>query len=173
MSTWRGVARHWAWRRGLTRRSWRRSTDVLEGVIFFLALVLPAAFFGERLLFAAADIRRQLAGFGLLLLAIWLILAQVHPAFELAEPLVVLLAFAIMAMAGLVLFMLVGRFNRVMAQHQSQQTRVHAQDLSRLSASYAAFMLGISNMRRRPLRTGLTAGDADAVDVHPALLYLV
>ena len=130
--------------------------DVLEGVIFFMALLLPAAFFGERLLFAAADIRRQLAGFGLLLLAIWLILAQVHPAFELAEPLVVLLAFAIMAMAGLVLCMLVGRFNRVMAQHQSQQMRVHAQDLSRLSASYAAFMLGISNMRRRPLRTGLT-----------------
>ena len=52
--------------------------------------------------------------------------------------------------------MLVSRFNRVMAQHQSQQMRVHAQDLSRLSASYAAFMLGISNMRRRPLRTGLT-----------------
>ena len=130
--------------------------DVLEGVIFFMALLLPAAFFGERLLFAAADIRRQLAGFGLLLLAIWLILAQVHPAFELAEPLVVLLAFAIMAMAAFVLFMLVGRFNRVMAQHQSQQTRVHAQDLSRMSASYAAFMLGISNMRRRPLRTGLT-----------------
>ncbi|MCE2447259.1 MAG: M28 family peptidase [Candidatus Latescibacteria bacterium] len=130
--------------------------DVLEGVIFFMALLLPAAFFGERLLFAAADIRRQLAGFGLLLLAIWLILAQVHPAFELAEPLVVLLAFAIMAMAVFVLFMVVGRFNRVMAQHQSQQTRVHSQDLSRLSASYAAFMLGISNMRRRPLRTGLT-----------------
>ena len=130
--------------------------DVLEGVIFFMALLLPAAFFGERLLFAAADIRRQLAGFGLLLLAIWLILAQVHPAFELAEPLVVLLAFAIMAMAAFVLFMLVGRFNRVVAQHQSQQMRVHTQDLSRLSASYAAFMLGISNMRRRPLRTGLT-----------------
>ncbi|MDE2706958.1 MAG: M28 family peptidase [Gemmatimonadota bacterium] len=130
--------------------------DVLEGVIFFMALLLPAAFFGERLLFAAADIRRQLAGFGLLLLAIWLILAQVHPAFELAEPLVVLLAFAIMAMAAFVLFMLVSRFNSVMAQHQSQQMRVHAQDLSRLSASYAAFMLGISNMRRRPLRTGLT-----------------
>ena len=130
--------------------------DVLKGVIFFMVLLVPAAFFGERLLFAAADIRRQLAGFGLLLLAIWLILAQVHPAFELAEPLVVLLAFAIMAMAALVLCMVVSRFNRVMAQHQSQQTRVHAQDLSRLSASYAAFMLGISNMRRRPLRTGLT-----------------
>ncbi len=130
--------------------------DVLEGLIFFMALLLPAAFFGERLLLAAADIRRQLAGFGLLLLAIWLILAQVHPAFELAEPLVVLLAFAIMAMAALVLFMVVGRFNRVMARHQSQQMRVHAEDLSRLSASYAAFMLGISNMRRRPLRTGLT-----------------
>ena len=130
--------------------------DVIKGMVFFLALLLPAAFFGERLLFAAADIRRQLAGFGLLLTLIWIILSQVHPAFELAHPLVILLAFAIMAMGTLVLFMLVGRFNHVMDQHKSRQARVHTQDLSRLSASYAAFMLGISNMRRRPLRTSLT-----------------
>ena len=130
--------------------------DVIKGMVFFLALLLPAAFFGERLLFAAADIRRQLAGFGLLLAVIWFMLSQVHPAFELAHPLVILLAFAIMAMASLVLFMLVGRFNHVMDQHKSRQARVHVQDLSRLSASYAAFMLGISNMRRRPLRTSLT-----------------
>ena len=130
--------------------------DVIKGMVFFLALLLPAAFFGERLLFAAADIRRQLAGFGGLLVLIWLLLSQVHPAFDLAHPLVILLAFAILAMGGLVLFMVVGRFNRVMDQHKSGQMRVHAQDLSRLGASYAAFMLGISNMRRRPLRTALT-----------------
>ena len=130
--------------------------DVIKGMVFFLALVLPAAFFGERLLFAAADIRRQLAGFAAVLVLIWLVLSQVHPAFELAHPLVILLAFSIMAMGGLVLLMIVGRFNRFVDEYQSRQSRVHTQDLSRLSASYAAFMLGISNMRRRPLRTGLT-----------------
>jgi len=130
--------------------------DVIRGIVFFLALVIPTAFFGERLLFAAADIRRQLAGFGLLLLAIWLVISQIHPAFSIAHPLVILLAFAIMAMAFLVLTMISSRFNRYMKEYQAQEARIHQTDISRASASYAAFILGISNMRRRKLRTGLT-----------------
>jgi hypothetical protein len=130
--------------------------DVIKGMVFFLALLIPAAFFGERLLFAAADIRRQLLGFGLLLLLIWLGVSQVHPAFEIAHPLVVLLAFAIMALAIFVLLMVTSRFNRHMKMHRNRLARVHDKDISRLSASYAAFMLGISNMRRRKMRTGLT-----------------
>ena len=130
--------------------------DVIKGMVFFLALVVPAAFFGERLLFAAADIRRQLAYFALLLLVIWLAISSVHPAFEIAHPLVVLLAFAIMALAAFVLFLLAGRFRRYMGDHRRRLAKVHDRDISRLSAAYSAFMLGISNMRRRRLRTGLT-----------------
>jgi hypothetical protein len=130
--------------------------DVIRGIVFFLALVIPAAFFGERLLFAAADIRRQLAGFAALLLAIWLVISQVHPAFAIAHPLVILLAFAIMAMAILVLLMITSRFNRYMREYQAKEAHIHETDISRASASYAAFILGISNMRRRKMRTGLT-----------------
>jgi len=130
--------------------------DVIRGIVFFLALVIPAAFFGERLLFAAADIRRQLAGFAALLVAIWLVISQVHPAFAIAHPLVILLAFAIMAMALLVLLMITSRFNRYMREYQAKEAHIHETDISRASASYAAFILGISNMRRRKLRTGLT-----------------
>ena len=128
--------------------------DVIRGIVFFLALVIPAAFFGERLLFAAADIRRQLAGFAALLVAIWLVISQVHPAFAIAHPLVILLAFAIMAMALLVLLMITSRFNRYMREYQAKEAHIHETDISRASASYAAFILGISNMRRRKLRTG-------------------
>ena len=130
--------------------------DVIKGMVFFLALLIPAAFFGERLIFAAADIRRQLLGFGLLLVVIWVGISQVHPAFEIAHPLVVLLAFAIMALAIFVLLMVSSRFNRHMKAHRNRLARVHDKDISRLSASYSAFMLGISNMRRRKMRTGLT-----------------
>ncbi|MBM3277691.1 MAG: ABC transporter permease [Candidatus Handelsmanbacteria bacterium] len=130
--------------------------DVMKGLIFFLALVIPAAFFGERLLLAAAHIHRQLAGCGLLLLAIWLLLSQIHPAFAIAHPLVVLLGFAIMAMACLVLVLITARFNRYTRERRARAARVHDTDISRGSAAYAAFMLGISNMRRRRLRTGLT-----------------
>ena len=130
--------------------------DVIKGIVFFLALVIPSAFLGERLLFAAADVRKQLLGFFALLAVVWVAIAQVHPAFAIAHPLVVLLAFAIMAMAALVLSMIISRFNRFMKEHQAREAHVHETDISRASASYAAFMLGISNMRRRKMRTGLT-----------------
>ena len=39
---------------------------------------------------------------------------------------------------------------------RSREAHVHETDISRISASYTALMLGISNMRRRKLRTGLT-----------------
>ncbi|MBT3342936.1 MAG: M28 family peptidase [Gemmatimonadetes bacterium] len=130
--------------------------DVISGIVFFLALVIPAAFFGERLLFAAADIRWQLAGFGVVLLVIWVLISQVHPAFDIAHPLIILLAFAIMAMAIFVLAMVSSRFNRFLKEFQAKKAKVHQTDISRISAAYAAFLLGISNMRRRRMRTGLT-----------------
>ncbi|MEE2659114.1 MAG: FtsX-like permease family protein [Candidatus Latescibacterota bacterium] len=130
--------------------------DVIRGIVFFLALVLPAAFFGERLLFASPDIRWQLTGFAGLITVIWLVIAQVHPAFSIAHPMVILLAFAIMAMAIFVLSMVITRFNRFIREYRAEQAKVHETDISRVSAAYTAFMLGISNMRRRPLRTSLT-----------------
>ncbi|MFQ6053702.1 MAG: M28 family peptidase, partial [Candidatus Bathyarchaeia archaeon] len=131
--------------------------DVIKGIVFFLALVIPAAFFGERLLFAASDIRWQLGGFAFLLMVIWMLISQVHPAFKLAHPVVILLAFAIMAMAIFVLGLVLSRFNRYMKEYKSQMSLgVHDSDISRVSASYAAFTLGISNIRRRRLRTTLT-----------------
>ena len=130
--------------------------DVISGIVFFLALVIPAAFFGERLLFSFADIRWQLSGFGGLLLVIWMLISQVHPAFDIAHPLIILLAFAIMAMAVFVLTLVSSRFNRFLKEFQAAKAKVHQTDISRISAAYAAFLLGISNMRRRRLRTGLT-----------------
>jgi len=145
---------------GLTSRAYPEVVgtlnDVIRGMVFFLGLLIPAAFFGERLLFAASDIRKQLAGFGFLLLVVWVILSQIHPAFAIAHPLIILLAFSIMAMAVFVLSMISTRFNFFMKEHKAKAAMIHETDISRVSAAYTAFMLGISNMRRRKLRTGLT-----------------
>ncbi len=127
--------------------------DVIKGMVFFLALLIPAAFLAERLLLGAAQITRQLIGFGALLALVCLAVSQVHPAFAIAHPLVILLAFAIMAMAGLVLVLISSRFNSFMKERGD---RIHHVELRRFSVAHAAFMLGISNMRRRKLRTGLT-----------------
>ena len=130
--------------------------DVVVGIVFFVALLLPAAFFAERLLFAAPDIRRQLALTGLITLAIWILLSQVHPAFQLAHPVIVLLALMILVMAFFVIVLVMGRFNAFMDEQRHQRAGTESADISRSGTSYVAFMLGISNMRRRPLRTTLT-----------------
>lgn len=133
-------------------------SDVLNGLVFFVALLMPAAFFGERLLFASTDIRRQLTLFGLILLVVWIVLAQVHPAFGLAHPVIVLLAVMVMVTAFFVISLIVGRFNGFMDELRESRTGTVEGDISRAGTAYVAFMLGISNMRRRALRTGLTLG---------------
>ena len=130
--------------------------DVISGLVFFVALLVPAAFFAERLLFAAPDIRRQLAYFAAIMLAIWAVLAQVHPAFELAHPVIVLLALMVMIMAFFVISLVMSRFNAFMVELRQRRSGTTSGDISRSGTAYIAFMLGISNMRRRVLRTGLT-----------------
>ena len=133
-------------------------SDVMNGLVFFVALLIPAAFFSERLIFASTDIRRQLALCGLITLIVWIILAQVHPAFGLAHPIIVLLALMVLGTALFVMSLIAGRFNGFMDELRESRTGTVEGDISRAGTAYAAFMLGISNMRRRALRTCLTLG---------------
>jgi len=130
--------------------------DVMAGLVFFIALLLPAAFFAERLLFAAAHIHRRILLFALVLLAMWMVLSLVHPAFQLAHPAIVLLALMIGIMAVLVAALVMGRFDQAMTAIRQRRAPAEGADISRAAATYTAFMLGISNMRRRPMRTALT-----------------
>ena len=130
--------------------------DVIRGVIFFMLLVIPCAFFLERLIFTFADIRMQITGFGAVFVVIWIFLSQVHPAFDLSNPFVILLAFVIMALAIFVISILAGRFNENIRRLRSAEVLLHETDVGRVSASVAAFQLGIANMKKRKLRTWLT-----------------
>jgi hypothetical protein len=130
--------------------------DIIFGLVFFVALLVPAAFFAERLLFASPEVHKQLGWFSAIMLVIWVILAQVHPAFELAHPIIVLLALMVMVMAFFVITLVVSRFNAFMTDLRQRASGTASGDLSRSGTAYVAFMLGISNMRRRITRTGLT-----------------
>jgi hypothetical protein len=130
--------------------------DVIQGIVFFLALLIPCAFFAERLLITAATIKNQIFGFFGVFLAIWVILSMVHPAFEISNPFGILLAFIMGTMAVLVMVIVSGRFNESMRQLRTEVAVIHQTDVKRSGASLAAFQLGISNMKRRKLRTALT-----------------
>ncbi len=136
-----------------------RSTanDVVKGIIFYMALLLPFSFFLERLLIGHPDLKWQLLGTGGIFLAIFVVLYIVHPAFALTPTsIVILLAFIILALGCLVTSIIVGKFEEQMKTVKYEQTGVHTADVGRLSASGAAFSLGVSNMRRRKTRTLLT-----------------
>jgi ABC-type antimicrobial peptide transport system permease subunit len=130
--------------------------DVIQGIIFFMALVIPCAFFTERLIFSAATIRNQILGFAAVFSVIWMVLWLVHPAFQLSNPFVILLAFVILALAVLVMWIITGKFNEQMKKLRTEVAVIHDTDVSRAGASLTAFQLGISNMKRRKLRTVLT-----------------
>ena len=136
-----------------------RSTqdDVIKGIIFYMALLLPFCFFMERLLIGHPDLKWQLMGAAGIFLGIFLILYFVHPAFSMApNSIVILLAFVILALGCLVTSIIVTKFEEQMKTVKYEQTGMHSADVGRLGASGAAFSLGVSNMRRRKTRTWLT-----------------
>jgi hypothetical protein len=150
------------------RRAWSFATraypdakntgdDVVKGILFYLALLLPFSFFAERLLVASRNIKGQIIWTLVIFVAVFLVMRLVHPAFRITfAPIIILLAFVILALVAIVVGIVVQKFEEQMKEIKYQQTGIHQADVGRLSASGAAFSLGISNMRRRKARTLLT-----------------
>ena len=131
--------------------------DVLFGVLFYIALFVPFAFCAERLLVGSRNIHKRIVAFLVILLALILVVRQVHPAFELAySPTVVILAFFIMGLSLLVTLIIFFRFESEMTLLQRRAQEMRAEEISRWKAFVSAFFLGVSNLRRRRLRTALT-----------------
>ncbi|AOY60323.1 FtsX-like permease family protein [Desulfococcus multivorans] len=131
--------------------------DVLFGVLFYIALFVPFAFCAERLLFAFRNIHKRIIAFLAILLLLIAVIYQVHPAFELAySPTVVILAFFIMGLSLMVTLIIFFRFEQEMVLLQRRATQMRAEEISRWKAFTAAFFLGVGNLKRRRIRTGLT-----------------
>jgi ABC-type antimicrobial peptide transport system permease subunit len=131
--------------------------DVVKGLMFYLALLLPFAFFAERLVIAAPQLKHQIVGFFGIFIAIFLLFRLIHPAFDItSSPLVVLLAFVMLALSVLVITLISGKFEQQLKEFNKTISGIHKADVGRMSVAAAAFGLGISNMRRRKARTFLT-----------------
>lgn len=132
--------------------------DVLVGVLFYIALFVPFAYCLERVLFAFADIHKRILGFLGILCAVIGVVYFVHPAFQLTySPLVVILAFFIVGLSAMVSLIIFFRFEKEMQSLQRRsQHMAEEKDVSRWKAFTSAFVIGVSNLRRRPIRTVLT-----------------
>ena len=132
--------------------------DVIQAVIFLLALTIPFAFSLERLLIGSPNIYRQIGGFAFFFLVTFLVLYFIHPAFQLAAtPMIIFLAFAIVTLSGSVIFIVLQKFQYEVRAIQGMAGTVHTAEVSRMTTMLSAVQMGISTMRRRPLRTTLTA----------------
>ena len=131
--------------------------DVLFGVLFYIALFVPFAFCLERLVLGLVNIYYRILAFLAILIVLIGVVYWVHPAFRLAySPVVVILAFFIIGMSAMVTVILFVRFEAEMTRFQKKASSHLSADLSRWKAFAAAFLLGVSNLRRRPIRTALT-----------------
>ncbi|TVM34584.1 FtsX-like permease family protein [Oceanidesulfovibrio marinus] len=151
-----------------SRSSWAMATrvyndvdktqkDVLVGVLFYVALFAPFAYCMERLLFGYANIHKRIVAFLGILVAIIGIIYAIHPAFQLTySPLVVIIAFFIVGLSFLVSCIIFFRFEREMTELQRRSRHLKTSEISKFGAFMAAFVLGVSNLRRRPIRTALT-----------------
>lgn len=131
--------------------------DVLFGVLFYVALFVPFAFCMERLLFAFTGIYQRIAAFGAILAGLIAVIYQAHPAFRLAySPAVVILAFFIIGLSFLVSLILFSRFEGEISKLQRRALSAAEGRMNRWNAFVAAFFLGVTNLRRRRIRTALT-----------------
>ncbi len=135
----------------------RTQQDVLSGVLFYIALFVPFAYCLERLLFAHVTIHKRIVSFLGLLGGFVAVIYAVHPAFQLTySPLVVVLAFFILGLSALVALLIFLRFEQEMKGLQRQAHVARSQAISLWGAFVAAFSIGVSNLRRRKVRTALT-----------------
>jgi len=131
--------------------------DVLLGVLFYIALFIPFAYCVERVVFNYADIHKRIAAFLGTLAAVIAVVYAVHPAFKLTySPLVVIIAFFILGLSAMVAAIIFMRFEREMAALQRRASHVKSTEIGGMRAFAAAFVIGVSNLRRRKIRTALT-----------------
>lgn len=133
------------------------ANDVVLGVIFYLFLMIPFAFFLERLLIASPDLKGQLTWLLIIFVAVFFVFSQIHPAFDITiNPGIVLIAFIMLALSIIVSVMIWGKFEEEVKKFNKATSGVHKVDVGKASVAMAAFSLGISNMRRRKARSVLT-----------------
>lgn len=132
--------------------------DVTRGAIFLMILLVPFSVAIERLFFACRGIGRRIAtGTGIFVLMTAL-LWSFHPSFRItSQPLVILMAFTVLLLSLVVIVIVLRRFENDMEKMRSGHAEASGAQTSRGGVIGSAVWLGIANMRKRKLRTALTA----------------
>ena len=131
--------------------------EAVIGILWYLGLLVPFVFFFEKLAFGFADIRKQLAAQAVIFLVVFILLRWLHPAFAMIRSsIMILLGFVIMLISGGITLLFSGKFKENLEELQKQRGQVTAAEVNTMGVLGTAFALGLNNMHRRIVRTGLT-----------------
>ncbi len=134
------------------------ANDVIRAAIFLLLLCIPFSFCMERLLIGTPNIYRQIGFLGAIFAVMAAALWSFHPAFKISSsPLIIILAFAIIFMSIVVIWVVYGKFDTELKRIRSGRGTAPATSFARASVLMSAVLLGIANMRKRKFRTALTS----------------
>jgi cell division protein FtsX len=135
----------------------KTTNDVVNGVVFYLFLLVPFSYFLERLVVGNQLLTKQLAWSIGFFLGSFVLLRLIHPAFEIiSNPLMIFVAFVMGTLSLIVISFILGKFEASLKAIRQAESGVHEVDIKRSSVAMAAFNLGVGNMRRRKARTVLT-----------------
>ncbi|HPK01604.1 MAG TPA: ABC transporter permease [Candidatus Sumerlaeota bacterium] len=138
----------------------RRSLfEAVLGIIWYLALLVPFTFFFEKMVFGYSDVRKQIAAQIIIFLVAFGLLRVLHPAFGMVRSSVmILLGFVVILISTGMTILFSGKFKENLEELKKRRGQVEAAQINRLGVIGSAFMLGLNNMHRRKVRTGLTCG---------------
>ena len=131
--------------------------EAVMGIVWYLGLLVLFVFFFEKLAFGFTDIRKQLATQAIIFLSIFLLLKLLHPAFAMIRSsLMILLGFVIILTSGGITIVFSGKVEENLESLKKKRGQTTAAEVNTLGVIATAFMLGLNNMHRRIVRTGLT-----------------
>ena len=149
-----------AWGYALRAHPQYRKTmaDIVNGLVFFLALLLPFCYFLERLLFSSSRLSTQVLIGAVLFAGLFGVMRLLHPAFDITtSTFMIFVAFTIGALSMIVMTFVIGKFETSLHKLEQIASGVHDERVGKVSLAVTALSIGISNMRRRKARTILTA----------------
>ena len=132
-------------------------SEAVWGILWYMGLLVPFIFFFEKLLFCFTDIRKQILAEGAIFLIVFALLRILHPAFHMIRSsAMILLGFVIIIIVGSVTIVLSGKFQENLEELRKARGVVKGASGNKAGIIMTAFMLGLNNMHRRKVRTGLT-----------------
>jgi hypothetical protein len=131
--------------------------EAVAGIMWYLALLVPFVFFFEKLLFCFSDVRKQITAHLVIFITVFAALRLLHPAFQMVRSsLMIVLSLIIIIISAGIALLFSSKFRENLEELGKESGKVAAAEVNKLGVVATAFVLGLNNMHRRKVRTGLT-----------------